>query len=95
MNALKLFISVYILSLDVVFLAGIENAADNVAGCRTVAALLHYFLLASFAWMLTEGILHYLKLVKVIDNHVKKFFLKACICSWGQSICFMLLKFNQ
>ena len=51
--------------------------------CVTVAALVQYFLMAAFCWMLVEGIYLYLFVVKVynVSNKVK-------IChgvSWGMS----------
>jgi len=52
--------------------------------CVTVAALLQYFLMAAFCWMLVEGIYLYLLVVKVynIEN-------KMClyhVMSWGKSL---------
>ena len=72
-------------------------------GCALVAALLHYFFLAAFCWMLCEGVMLYLMLVVVFSNLSKKwwFFL---ILGWGEgykgwfflSICeFFLLFFLQ
>ena len=57
---------------------------QNMAACIGLAVLLHYFLLASFCWMLVEGVLHYLYLVKVFDAYIHHFVLKACIFSWGE-----------
>ena len=37
------------------------------AGCVAVAALMQYFLMASFCWMLVEGIYIYLFVVKVYN----------------------------
>ena len=49
-----------------------------------VAALLHYFLLALFSWMLCEGILHYIVIVRVVhgdhEDKVKFFYLFG----WGR-----------
>lgn len=38
-------------------------------GCQTVAILLHFFLLASFAWMAVEGVNLYKSFVRVMDGH--------------------------
>ena len=49
-----------------------------------VAALLHYFLLALFSWMLCEGILHYIVIVRVLRGHAEdkvKFFY---LFGWGR-----------
>ena len=55
-------------------------------GCAFVAALLHYFFLAAFCWMLCEGVMLYLMLVVVFSNFLKRwwFFL---ILGWGR--CFL------
>ncbi|XP_078361558.1 adhesion G protein-coupled receptor B2-like [Oculina patagonica] len=59
------------------------SARDNKVGCTILAALLHYFLLALFCWMLCEGVLHYFLIVKVFGggaaDKVKYFY----IFGWG------------
>ncbi|XP_028391918.1 uncharacterized protein LOC114516590 [Dendronephthya gigantea] len=49
---------------QIVFLFG-GNRSENEIFCKIVAILLHYFTLASFCWMLLEGVLLYLKLISV------------------------------
>ena len=50
--------------------------------CVTVAALLQYFLIAAFFWMLVEGIYLYLLVVKVynIENKMHIYH----VISWGK-----------
>ncbi|XP_027056191.1 adhesion G protein-coupled receptor L4-like [Pocillopora damicornis] len=50
----------------IVFFAGIDSTG-NQAACVAVAALMQYFLMASFCWMLVEGIYIYLFVVKVYN----------------------------
>jgi len=64
----------------VIFLAGID-ATENKDACVAVAALLQYFLMAAFCWMLVEGIYLYLFVVKVY-NIVDKMRVYQAI-SWG------------
>ncbi|KAK3105819.1 hypothetical protein FSP39_006407 [Pinctada imbricata] len=71
-----------LLASIIVFLAGIERT-ENYAGCIVVAALLHYFILVSFAWMLVEGVLQYLRFVKVLGTYIPNFMLKAGVPAWG------------
>lgn len=66
----------------VIFLAGMERT-ESYYGCITVAALMHYFLLVSFMWMLVEGFLQYLRFVRVLGTYVPRFMLKASIPAWG------------
>jgi hypothetical protein len=51
-------------------------------GCVAVAALMQYFLMAAFCWMLVEGIYLYLFVVKVY-NIVDKIRVYHAI-SWGK-----------
>lgn len=48
-----------------------------------VAVLLHYFLLASFGWMLVETVIQYLNFVKVLSTYIPGFMRKSMICAWG------------
>ncbi|KAL9963228.1 hypothetical protein ACROYT_G032406 [Oculina patagonica] len=64
----------------IIFLAGID-ATENKGACVTVAALMQYFLMAAFCWMLVEGIYLYLFVVKVY-NIADKICIYHAI-SWG------------
>jgi len=52
---------------QVVFLSGI-NATSNRPACVLVAVLLHYFYLASFGWMMLEGVFLYIMIVEVFST---------------------------
>ncbi|CAH3026764.1 unnamed protein product, partial [Porites evermanni] len=62
---------------QVIFLAGIDTSQDQVL-CLTVAALLHYFCLSAFCWMLIEGIMLYLLIIEVYNNELN---LRLCYSS--------------
>lgn len=53
-----------------VFLVAVDRTSVRTPDwlCTTVAALMHYLLLCTFAWQLTEGIHLYLFVVKVFFN---------------------------
>ena len=53
--------------------------------CVAVAALMQYFFMAAFCWMLVEGIYLYLFVVKVynINNKLKMYY----VMSWGKFSC--------
>ena len=53
--------------------------------CVAVAALMQYFFMAAFCWMLVEGIYLYLFVVKVynINNKMKMYY----VMSWGKFSC--------
>ncbi|XP_044174180.1 uncharacterized protein LOC114947269 isoform X5 [Acropora millepora] len=71
------------IAFSCIFVISEGFARDNKVGCTVVAALLHYFLLAMFSWMLCEGVLLYILLVKVFgggaEEKVKYFY----IFGWG------------
>ncbi|XP_072265402.1 adhesion G-protein coupled receptor G6 isoform X2 [Pyxicephalus adspersus] len=51
--------------------------------CIAVAALLHFFLLATFTWMGLEAVHMYIALVKVFNTYIRRYILKFCIIGWG------------
>ena len=51
----------------------LPDAPKFTVGCGFIAGFLHYFLLATFAWMLVEGIHVYLMLVKVFETGIGKY----------------------
>ena len=53
--------------------------------CGVVAGLLHYFFLCVFCWMLAEGIMLYLLLIRVFGSSVERWYLFLPI-GWSKSI---------
>ena len=51
--------------------------------CITIAALLHYFFLSVFCWMLAEGIMLYLLIVRVFGTAAEKWYY-LLILGWGK-----------
>ncbi|XP_076460560.1 adhesion G-protein coupled receptor G2-like [Babylonia areolata] len=66
----------------VVYLSGFKRVPGSVARCVAAAALLQYLLMCTALWMLAEGLLQYLLLVRV-HRQVSHFLLKACLAAWG------------
>ncbi|XP_064406870.1 adhesion G protein-coupled receptor L3-like isoform X2 [Halichondria panicea] len=61
-------------------------------GCRTAAVLMHYLFLVSFMWMLMEGVVLYLVLVKVfVKQHERKYIIGFTIISYGAPVLYMAL----
>ena len=52
-------------------------------GCRVVAVLLHYWFLVSFMWMLMEGAVLYVALVKVFVVQQGRYIATFTITSYG------------
>ncbi|XP_022808009.1 adhesion G protein-coupled receptor L4-like [Stylophora pistillata] len=80
LSQIRLSLSVAIGAGQIIFLAGI-NATENEGACVSVAALMQYFLMAAFCWMLVEGIYLYLFVVKVYNTAEKMHMYH--VISWG------------
>ena len=75
---------------QIIFVAGIEphlgegHLVGGVpVGCRLVAVLLHYWFLVSFMWMLMEGVVLYVALVRVFVTHHARYIAAFTIASYG------------
>ncbi|CAB4005878.1 adhesion G -coupled receptor L3-like [Paramuricea clavata] len=58
-------------------------ARDSPNFCKAVAALLHFFVLSAFGWMLCEGILLYFLLIRVFDGVRGKHWKIFNFIGWG------------
>ncbi|XP_028911629.1 adhesion G-protein coupled receptor G6 isoform X1 [Ornithorhynchus anatinus] len=77
-------LSTALLFLNLVFLLDGWITSFNIEGlCIAVAALLHFFLLATFTWMGLEAVHMYIALVKVFNTYIRRYILKFCIIGWG------------
>ncbi|XP_064607497.1 adhesion G protein-coupled receptor L2-like isoform X2 [Liolophura sinensis] len=66
-----------LLIAESIFLAGIQQSETQIL-CAVIAGLLHFFFLASFAWMCLEGIQLYVMLIEVFEaekSRVKWYYL--------------------
>ncbi|KAI8481574.1 hypothetical protein Bbelb_406740 [Branchiostoma belcheri] len=82
-----------LLATLIIFLAGINRTTSPI-GCMVVAALLHYFLLASLMWMAVEAVNLYRAVVQVFDSVSGHFIIKAGAVAWaGLILLFNLLVF--
>ena len=72
-----------LLGLYVVFIVGIDRRHPTTL-CIVFGFLIHYFLLASMAWMLVEAVNMYLMFIKVLNVSISRFMFKAGLCAWGE-----------
>ena len=77
---------------QIIFVAGIEphlgegHLVGGVpVGCRLVAVFLHYCFLVSFMWMLMEGVVLYVALVKIFVGYHARYIVAFTIASYGES----------
>lgn len=54
--------------------------------CRTIAVVLHYSFLVTFMWMLMEGVVLYVALVKVFVTKPRRYIISFTVISYGQFI---------
>ncbi|XP_078382861.1 adhesion G-protein coupled receptor D1-like isoform X2 [Oculina patagonica] len=73
---------------QIVFLSGV-GASETKGACVFVAALIHYFYLAGFAWMLFEGVYLYLMVVKVFNTVIRMRLFYAF--AWGFPLAMVVL----
>ena len=74
-----------LLCVLIVFVAGVEKGGVSENACRIVAALIHYFLLVAFLWMLIEAYFMYQAFVKVFRDYGDYVMWKCAAMGWGES----------
>ena len=76
---------------QLIFVAGVDqSASDHVPiHCQVIAVLLHYFFLVSFMWMLMEGVVLYIILVRVFISNTKRHMIAFTITSYGLPLLYM------
>ncbi|XP_053130190.1 adhesion G-protein coupled receptor G4 isoform X2 [Hemicordylus capensis] len=73
-----------LLMLNLTFLVNSWLYSFHINGlCIGVAAVLHYFLLATFTWMGLEAIHMYYALIKVFNIYVPNYMVKFSVVGWG------------
>eukprot|EP00731_Ephydatia_muelleri_P028374 Em0020g18a len=73
-----------------IFVAGVETAKNNIAACKAVAALLQYFWLSAFCWMMCEGVMLYLMMVVVFSTLQKKWWF-FFLLGWVPALVFVVI----
>ncbi|XP_055888104.1 uncharacterized protein LOC106072137 isoform X3 [Biomphalaria glabrata] len=73
-----------LMASNLVYLVGMQDYTfSDMASCKAVAVLLHYFLLSSLMWMAVEAFYMYLALVRVFKTYFTNFILKCALVGWG------------
>lgn len=73
-TTIHLHLCICLFMADLFFLAGISQTKP-VGGCRFVAAMLHFFFLGVFTWMLLEGVQLYRMVVLVFNATIRPLYL--------------------
>ena len=82
LNIQSCFLLLFLISYFVICHLRIHILSLQQGVCVFVAALIHYFYLAGFAWMLFEGVYLYLMVVKVYNTVVRMRLFYAV--AWGE-----------
>ena len=73
---------------QIIFVAGVKprlgEGSEVSIGCRSVAVLLHYWFLVSFMWMLMEGVVLYVALVRVFVTYHARYIAAFTSASYGE-----------
>ena len=85
---------------QIIFVAGIEPHLGEgklvggvPVGCRLVAVLLHYWFLVSFMWMLMEGVVLYVALVRVFVKRHGLYVAAFTMASYGEPLHYYIMLF--
>ena len=78
---------------QIIFVVGVDKTGplngDVPTHCQVIAVLLHYFFLVSFMWMLMEGVVLYVALVRVFVTRRKSYIFAFTIISYGLPLLYM------
>ena len=58
--------------------------ASQQAVCTGISVALQYLFLVTFMWMLMEGVVLYVLLVRVLVTHTKRYIIVFTVASYGQ-----------
>ncbi|XP_065911955.1 adhesion G protein-coupled receptor L3-like isoform X2 [Dysidea avara] len=75
---------------QLMFVLGIDKTSGDIA-CATIAILLHYFFLTTFMWMLMEGVVLYIVLVKVFTQVDWKYYTGFTLLCYGGPLLYMIM----
>jgi hypothetical protein len=78
---------------QIIFIAGIDQTTEERTPihCKVIAVLLHYFFLVSFMWMLMEGVVLYILLVRVFatEDARKRYMVAFTLISYGFPLLYL------
>ncbi|XP_035516192.1 adhesion G protein-coupled receptor E5 [Morone saxatilis] len=87
-TTIHLHLCICLFMADLIFLAGISQTKP-VGGCRFVAAMLHFFFLGVFTWMLLEGVQLYRMVVLVFNATIRP--LHLYITGYGTPLVIVII----
>ena len=86
-NFIHINLCISLILAQLTFVIGVTPHGGGVEvdpGCRTAAVLMQYFFLVSFMWMLMEGVVLYVVLVRVFIRYQRRYMVAYFIASYGR-----------
>ena len=88
-NFIHINLCVSLILAQLTFVIGVtpHGGGEEVGpGCQTAAVIIHYLFLVSFMWMLMEGVVLYVALVKVFVTEQRRYAMGFFLFSYGRFI---------
>ena len=96
-NFIHINLCVSLILAQLTFVIGVtpHKGGEGVGpGCRTAAVIMHYLFLVSFMWMLMEGVVLYVALVRVFVTNQRRYMISYFIFSYGRIKIHHLWKYS-
>lgn len=78
-------VAIFLLNLTFLINHHVESL-DNSVGCKIMAAVMHYFLLATFTWFAVQALHLCLQMNMGGKVEIRHYILKVSISSWGECV---------
>jgi hypothetical protein len=82
-NYIHVNLSISLFVAQLLFVVGVDKTQNQIA-CQTIAVVLHYAFLVTFMWMLMEGVVLYVALVRVFVTKPHRYVIGFTVVSYGE-----------
>ncbi|CAI8010534.1 Adhesion G protein-coupled receptor L3 [Geodia barretti] len=89
-NYIHVNLSISLFVAQLLFVVGVDKTQNQIA-CQTIAVVLHYAFLVTFMWMLMEGVVLYVALVRVFVTKPHRYVIGFTVVSYGAPLVYMAL----
>ena len=92
-NHVHIHLCVNLSIAQIIFVVGVDKTGPDEGivpiHSQVIAVAFQYFFMGSFIWMLMEGVVFYLALVKVFVSQTKKYIFGFIVTSYGLPLLYM------
>jgi hypothetical protein len=89
-NYIHVNLSISLFVAQLLFVVGVDKTQNQIA-CQTIAVVLHYAFLVTFMWMLMEGVVLYVALVRVFITKPHRYVIGFTVVSYGAPLVYMAI----